>query len=82
VEMWMGISLDEWQRMRTAEVGYVKNVYTLVDRRLSRAKRRPVSAAKARTILHEGKVHGQKITPRQRRFFGAISSGAPARRKK
>jgi len=37
VEMWMGISLDEWQRMRTAEVGYVKNVYPLVDRRLSRA---------------------------------------------
>jgi len=46
------------------------------------AKRRPVSAAKARTILHEGKVHGKKITPRQRRFFGAVSSGAPARRKK
>ena len=37
VEMWMGISLDEWQRMRTAEVGYVKNVYPLVDRRLSRS---------------------------------------------
>ena len=37
VEMWMGISLDEWQRMRTAEVKYVKNVYPLVDRRLSRS---------------------------------------------
>ena len=37
VEMWMGISLDEWQRMRTAEVKYVKNVYPLVDQRLSRA---------------------------------------------
>ena len=37
VEMWMGISLDEWQRMRTAEVAYIKNVYPLVDRRLSRS---------------------------------------------
>ena len=37
VEMWMGISLDEWQRMRTSEVKYIKNVYPLVDRRLSRS---------------------------------------------
>ena len=37
VEMWMGISLDEWQRMRTADVKYIKNVYPLVDRRRSRA---------------------------------------------
>jgi hypothetical protein len=37
VEMWMGISLDEWQRMRTADVKYIKNVYPLVDRRLSRS---------------------------------------------
>ena len=37
VEMWMGISLDEWQRMRTSEIKYIKNVYPLVDRRLSRS---------------------------------------------
>ena len=37
VEMWMGISLDEWQRMRTSEVKYLKHVYPLVDRRLNRA---------------------------------------------
>jgi hypothetical protein len=37
VEMWMGISLDEWQRMRTPAVKYIKNVYPLVDRRLNRA---------------------------------------------
>jgi hypothetical protein len=37
VEMWMGISLDEWQRMRTSEVQYIKHVYPLVDRRLNRA---------------------------------------------
>ena len=37
VEMWMGISLDEWLRMRTSEVKYIKNVYPLVDQRLNRA---------------------------------------------
>jgi len=37
VEMWMGISLDEWHRMRTADVQYIKNVYPLVDQRLNRA---------------------------------------------
>ena len=37
VEMWMGISLDEWQRMRTADVKYLKHVYPLVDQRLSRS---------------------------------------------
>jgi len=37
VEMWMGISLDEWQRMRDSGTQYIKNVYPLVDRRLSRS---------------------------------------------
>jgi hypothetical protein len=37
VEMWMGISLDEWQRMRDSGTQYIKNVYPLVDQRLSRA---------------------------------------------
>ena len=37
VEMWMGISLDEWQRMRTSDAKYIKNVYPLVDRRLNRS---------------------------------------------
>ena len=46
------------------------------------AKSRPVSSKKARTILHDGKVHGKKLTPKQRRFFGAISSGSPRRRGK
>ena len=36
VEMWQGISIDEWQRMRTAEVNYITNIYPLVDRRISR----------------------------------------------
>ena len=33
----MGISLDEWHRMRTSNVQYIKNVYPLVDARISRA---------------------------------------------
>ncbi len=37
VQMWMGISLDEWQRMRTSDVQYIKNIYPLVDQRLNRA---------------------------------------------
>ena len=37
VESWQGISLDEWQRMRTSDVAYIKNVYPLVDRRITRA---------------------------------------------
>lgn len=32
-----------------------------------------VSAKKARKILHDGTVHGKKLTPKQRRFFGAMS---------
>lgn len=37
VESWQGISLDEWQRMRTSDVAYITNVYPLVNRRLTRA---------------------------------------------
>ena len=32
----MGISLDEWTRMRTADVAYIENVYPLVDMRMTR----------------------------------------------
>ena len=37
VESWQGISLDEWQRMRTSDVAYITNIYPLVDQRISRA---------------------------------------------
>lgn len=37
VESWQGISLDEFQRMRTSDVDYITNVYPLVDRRITRA---------------------------------------------
>lgn len=36
VEMWLGISLDEWSRMRTSDVAYITNDYPLVDRRITR----------------------------------------------
>lgn len=37
VECWQGITLDEFHRMRTADVRYTHNVYPLVDRRMTRA---------------------------------------------
>ena len=36
VECWQGISLDEWHRMRDSDVKYIKNVYPLVDQRMTR----------------------------------------------
>ena len=37
VQMQMGISLDEYQRMRTSDVAYIENTYPLVDMRWTRA---------------------------------------------
>jgi len=37
VEMMMGISLDEWHRMKTADVKYINNVFPLVDKRIRRS---------------------------------------------
>lgn len=37
VEQWIGISLDEFQRMRTSDVQYIMHRYPLVDRRMTRA---------------------------------------------
>lgn len=36
VEQWMGISLDEFQRMRESDVKYITNVYPLIDMRMTR----------------------------------------------
>jgi len=36
VQSLQGISLDEWQRMRTSDVAYIENVYPLVDMRMTR----------------------------------------------
>lgn len=40
------------------------------------AKGGMISKAKAREILHDGTVHGNPITEKQRRFFGAMASRA------
>mgnify|MGYP001608485152 CR=1 FL=1 len=37
VEMWLGISYDEWQRARDSGVKYIVNVFPLLDRRITRA---------------------------------------------
>jgi hypothetical protein len=37
VEQLIGISLDEYGRMRTSDVAYITNVYPLVERRITRA---------------------------------------------
>ncbi len=37
VEMVMGISFDEWVRMRTSNVAYITNSYPLVNHRITRA---------------------------------------------
>lgn len=36
VVCWQGISLDEWTRMRDSDVRYIKNVYPLVELRMTR----------------------------------------------
>lgn len=47
-------------------------------------KKKSPSKAKAKKMLEEGVVHGKKITPSQRRYFGWVSGGKkkPKRRKK
>lgn len=36
VEQWLGISLDEWQRMKQSPVSWIENTYPLIDRRQTR----------------------------------------------
>ena len=36
VRQWLGISLDEVQRMRMSDVKWIENVYPLIDKRMSR----------------------------------------------
>lgn len=37
IEQWIGISLDETERMRDSNVRYIKNTYPLVDARMRRS---------------------------------------------
>ena len=36
-----------------------------------------LTSAKAKEILKDGTVHGKDLTPKQKRFFGAIAGGEP-----
>jgi len=40
------------------------------------SKKKGLSRAKARKMLHEGKAQGHALTKRQRGYFGAVASGA------
>ena len=44
--------------------------------------KRALSKGKARKILHDKSVRGHPLTDRQRRFMGAVASGAPPKRGK
>jgi len=37
VEQWLGISLDEYQRMKQPDVKYIRNVFPLIEKRMTRA---------------------------------------------
>ena len=42
----------------------------------------PLTKAKAKKMLKEGKAHGKKLTRPQERFFGARAGGAPIKKKR
>lgn len=45
-------------------------------------KKKVISRAKAKKILKEGVARGKKLTPKQKRFFGARAGGAPIKKKR
>lgn len=45
---------------------------------MKKKTKRPVSKRKAAEILRDKTVRGKKLTPKQRKMFGAIASGSPA----
>ena len=40
-------------------------------------RRKPVSTQKAKEIMKHGTVHGEKLTKKQKGFFGLIAGGMP-----
>jgi len=44
-------------------------------------KGKKLTSGKAREILHDKSVHGHPLTDKQRKFFGAVASGAPIKTK-
>jgi len=41
-----------------------------------------LTATKARKILRDGKIHGKKLTAKQRKYFGLIAGGGTPTGKK
>jgi hypothetical protein len=66
VEQLLGISLDEVQRMRDSDVRYIRNVYPLVDRRMSR-----------QDCLRWLERHGYPAPPKSACVFCPYRSPAP-----
>ncbi len=56
-----------------SDVDEIRKKRAVVARKRKRLRDGP-SPAKARKILHEGRVRGKKLTDKQRRFFGARSN--------
>ncbi len=46
------------------------------------AHKKPISKAKAKKILREGKIGEKPLTKKAKGFFGARAGGAPVRRKR
>ena len=46
---------------------------------MAKRKKKKISRAKARKILHDGSVRGKPLTAKQKRFFGARVAGLPIR---
>ena len=56
-----------------SDVAEIRKKRAVVSGKRRRLRGGP-SPAKARKILHDGKVHGKPLTAQQRKFFGARSN--------
>jgi hypothetical protein len=57
--------------------GFKWKPMSVAEMMATRKNPRKLTRRKARLILDEGQARGRKLTPRQRRFFGARASGYP-----
>jgi hypothetical protein len=64
---------EDYQLLKK-DPGFVKYVDSIRNEGLTK-KVGGLTSSKAREILHDKSVHGQPLTDKQRKFFGAIASG-------
>lgn len=69
VEQWIGISLDEFQRMRDSDVKYITNRYPLVDKRMTR-----------NDCVNWLKVHALEVPPKSSCVFCPFHNAAEWRK--